>query len=273
MTEPAVIAFSIALVIGVSLGLLGGGGSILTVPVLVYALGFDVKPAVAMSLFIVGLTSLVGAAVHWRLGNVRLPSAGLFSALAMAGAFAGARLSTLLPSSAQLALLAVVMLAASVSMFRRPSRQMEEDARRVAPRPMSLGAVAVGVGVLTGLLGVGGGFLIVPALALLARIPMRQAVGTSLVVIALNSAAGFVGYLGVVPVDWAFLAGFTSVAAVGALGGAAMMHLVPVPVLRRSFAALLLAVGAFLLTRNLVALGGTDQVSAPPRLPARLTSR
>jgi uncharacterized membrane protein YfcA len=273
LTETAVIASGIALLIGLSLGLLGGGGSILMVPALVYALGFDVKPAVAMSLFVVGLTSLVGAAAHWRLGNVRLPSAALFSGFAMAGAFAGARLSTFLSGTAQLALLALVMLAASVSMFRRPSPRTEQDGPRVAPRPTLLVPVAIGVGVLTGLLGVGGGFLVVPALAVLARVPMRQAVGTSLVVIALNSASGFVGYLGIVPVDWTFLAGFTAVAAAGALGGAAMMRLVSISALRRSFAVLLLAVGTFLLSRNLLALGGTDQGSAPPRLPATITTR
>lgn len=263
--EPAVIAFGTALVIGLSLGLLGGGGSILTVPVLVYALGFDVKPAVAMSLILVGLTSLVGAAAHWRLGNVRLQSAALFAVLAMTGAFAGARLSALVPSTMQLALLAVVMLAASVAMLRRPSRQAEEVAPRSAPRPAALMPVAIGVGLLTGLLGVGGGFLVVPALALLVRVPMRQAVGTSLAVIALSSASGAIGYLGVVPIDWPFIARFTAVAAAGALGGAATIRLVSVCALRRSFAVLLLAVGAFVLSRNVLALGGAAKAPPPAR--------
>jgi uncharacterized membrane protein YfcA len=266
------IALASALVIGLTLGLLGGGGSILTVPVLVYALGFDVKAAVAMSLGLVGLTSLVGAAAHWRLGNVRLRPAALFSALAMAGAFAGARLAPLLPDTAQLALLAVVMLSASVWMFRRSSREGQDDASRVAPRSAALVPIATGVGVLTGLLGIGGGFLVVPALTLLARIPMRQAVGTSLAVIALSSASGFVGYLGVVPVDWGFLARFTAVAAAGALGGAAMIRFVPVSALRRSFAVLLFAVGIFLLATNLSALG-VDRASPPLHASRALTTR
>ena len=263
--EPTVIAFGAALVIGLSLGLLGGGGSILTVPVLVYALGFDVKPAVAMSLVLVGLTSLIGAIVHWRLGNVRLPSATLFAVLAMTGAFAGARLSALLPSTIQLALLALVMLAASVSMFRRSPRQDKEDTHHDAPRARALVPVAIGVGLLTGLLGVGGGFLVVPALALLVRVPMRQAVGTSLAVIALSSASGAVGYLGVVPIDWAFIARFTAVAAAGVLGGAALTRFVSVSALRRSFAVLLVAVGVFVLSRNLAALGGPSRASTPPQ--------
>ena len=165
------------------------------------------------------------------------------------------------------------MLAASVSMFRRPSRQTEEDTPHIASRPGALGAVAIGVGILTGLLGVGGGFLVVPALTVLTRVPMRQAVGTSLAVIALNSAAGFVGYLGVVPVDWAFLAGFTAAAAAGALGGAAMMRRVPVSVLQRSFAVLLLAVGTFVLSKNLLALGSTGRVSALPPLRTTATTQ
>ena len=272
LIESAVIAVSLALLIGLSLGLLGGGGSILTVPALVYALGFEVKPAVAMSLFIVGLTSLIGAAAHWRLGNVRLSSAALFSGLAGGGAFAGARLSSVLPGNAQLALLAVVMLVGSVSMFRRPSPQAREHGPRSAPASTVLALAAVGVGMLTGLLGVGGGFLVVPALTGLTGIPMRQAVGTSLAVIALNSAAGFVGYLGVVPVPWAFLAGFTTVATIGALGGAAMIRLVPVAALRRSFAVLLLAGGGLLLSKNLVALGAGDQ-STPPRDPPAVPTR
>lgn len=266
--DPTVLAFGAALIIGLSLGLLGGGGSILTVPVLVYALGFDVKPAVAMSLVLVSLTSLVGAVVHWRLGNVRVPSAALFSALAMIGAFIGARISPMLPGALQLALLALVMLAASVSMFRRSSRGTDEQPPRTNAPVTVLAPVAIGVGILTGLLGVGGGFLVVPALTLLVRVPMRQAVGTSLAVIALSSASGAVGYFGVVSLDWAFIARFTAVAAGGALAGAAMTRLVSVVALRRSFAVLLVAAGVFLLTKNLDALGGAD--TATPR-PLRLS--
>ena len=259
LTESAaVVSVGVALLIGLSLGLLGAGGSILTVPALVYGLGFAAKPAVATSLFVVGLTSLVGAVVHWRLGNVRVPSAALFGGLAMAGAFAGARLSAFLSAATQMTGLAVVMLAAGVSMLVRPSSSPEDQAPRVATRPAMLVPVALAVGVLTGVVGVGGGFLVVPALTLLARVPMRQAVGTSLAVIALNSAAGFTGYLGVVPVDWSFLARVAAVAAVGGLAGAALTRVAPAAALRRSFAVLLLAGGAFLLVKNIPALGDVD---------------
>ena len=200
------LGLAFAGVIGLALGLLGGGGSILTVPVLVYVLGVAAKPAIAMSLPVVGLTSLVGAAAHWRLGNVRLATAALFGVLAMGGAFAGAKLSVFLSGAAQLVLLAVVMLAAAVAMLRTRRGDGRERSKETSPAQWSLLApVAVAVGVLTGLVGVGGGFLIVPALVLLARVPMRQAVGTSLLVIALNSAAGFGGYIGTIDIDWAFL--------------------------------------------------------------------
>jgi uncharacterized membrane protein YfcA len=249
------LGLALAALIGLSLGLLGGGGSILTVPVLVYALGFAAKPAIAMSLPVVGVTSLVGAALHWRLGNVRVRTALTFGLLAMVGAFAGARLAVFLSGALQLALLAVVMLAAAGSMLRgtgRPTAGADADA---PPRLALLVPIALAVGVLTGLVGIGGGFLVVPALVLLARVPMRQAIGTSLLVIAMNSASGFAGYLGTVDLDWGFLAGFTTAAVAGALVGTVAAARVPQAGLKRGFAVLLLAMGGFVLYQNRDAFG------------------
>ena len=154
-----VLGLTLAALIGLSLGLLGGGGSILTVPVLVYVLGYAAKPAIAMSLPVVGVTSLVGAALHWRLGNVRPGTAATFGLLAMAGAFVGARLAVLLSGASQLVLLAVVMLAAAGSMLRG-RRGEGETAAAVSPRSSLLVPIALGVGVLTGLVGIGGRFLV-----------------------------------------------------------------------------------------------------------------
>jgi uncharacterized membrane protein YfcA len=255
----------LAATIGLALGLLGGGGSILTVPALVYVLGIDAKPAIAMSLAIVGVTSLIGAALHRRLGNVRLDVAAAFGLVAMLGAYAGATFAASLSGATQLALLAIVMLAAAVSMLR--SAHVESPAG-ASPRLAVLMPVGFGVGVLTGLVGIGGGFLIVPSLVLLARLPMRQAVGTSLLVIAMNSAAGLAGYLGAVPLDWAFLATFTAVAAVGAVAGTALGVRVPQPALKRGFAVFLLVVGGFVLYRNRgvlhVASLSASSSAAPP---------
>lgn len=263
------LGLALAALIGLSLGLLGGGGSILTVPVLVYVLGFAAKPAIAMSLPVVGITSLVGAALHWRLGNVRVATALTFGLLAMVGAFAGAKLAVFLSGAVQLTLLAVVMLAAAASMLRG-TRSQGGAAQTVAPpRLAPLVPVALGVGVLTGLVGIGGGFLVVPALVLLAGVPMRQAIGSSLLVIAMNSASGFAGYLGTVDVDGTFLVGFTTAAVAGALVGTALVARVPQAALKRGFAMFLLAMGCFVLYRNRdafqpVADGASSSPAASP---------
>jgi len=241
----------LAAAIGLSLGLLGGGGSILTVPVLVYVLGVEAKPAIAMSLAVVGATSLIGAALHWRLGNLRIAVAVPFGLLTMAGAFAGAKLATLLSGTTQLALLAIVILVAAMSMLRGSGADLEAAA---PSRRILLMFAGVGVGVLTGVVGIGGGFLVVPALVLLARVPMRQAVGTSLLVIAMNSASGFAGYANSVALDWGFLSEFTAIAVVGAIAGSVLASRVPQAALKRGFAVFLLVVGGFVLYRSRSAL-------------------
>ena len=249
------LGLAFAALIGLSLGMLGGGGSTLTVPVFVYVLGFDPKAAIAMSLPVVGATSLVGAASHWRSGQLQVRTALLFGAVAMVGSFLSARfLAPRVSGALQLALLAIVMLAAAVSMFRNAAgRRPAAD----APRPASallLAAVALGVGALTGLVGIGGGFLIVPALVLLASVPMKQAIGTSLLVIAMNTFSGYVGYATHTAVPWGFLAAFTAVAIAGILGGTHLTRFVSQAQLKRAFAVFLLCVGAFILYQNRHAL-------------------
>jgi hypothetical protein len=243
---------ALGVVIGVSLGLLGGGGSILTVPIFVYLLGFGAKEAIAMSLAVVGATSLLGAVGHWRAGNVNVRVAAIFGAVAMAGTYLGARLAVFFSGAAQLGLFAVVMLAAAYFMFR-PTAVASGVTAAESARRMPVGLIAaegLAVGVLTGLVGVGGGFLIVPALVLLGKVPMKQAVGTSLLVIAMKSAAGFVGYLGQVAVDWTFIAAFTAVASVGIVFGTYMVRFVPQHALKRAFAVFLVIMGGFILYQN-----------------------
>ncbi len=248
-----ILGLALAAVVGLSLGLLGGGGSILTVPILVYVLGFEAKQAIAMSLAVVGTVSLFGAGGHWRAGNVDLRVAAAFGAVAMVGAFLGSRLASHVSGAFQLTLFAVVMLLAAGSMFRRRPAPETADARpagRAGVSPPVLVAAGVAVGVLTGLVGVGGGFLIVPALVLLAHVPMKQAVGTSLLVIAMNSAAGFAGYLGRVDMAWGFMALFTGVAIAGTLAGARLVRRVPQHALQRAFAAFLVVMGGVILFEN-----------------------
>lgn len=244
------------MLIGLSLGLLGGGGSILTVPVLVYAMGFEAKSAIAMSLLVVGVTALMGAVGHWRLGNVHVRVAAVFGSVAMLGTFIGARLSTLVSGTFQLLLFAAVMMVAAYFMLvgRVPGVKPGMGEGHLSDRsrlPIALIMVqGLGVGVLTGLVGIGGGFLIVSALVLLVRIPMKQAVGTSLAIIALKSATGFLGYLTHVTVDWPFIGLFTLIAVVGILISTRILRFVPQQALRRAFAILLLIVGAVILYEN-----------------------
>ena len=249
------LSVALAAVIGLSLGLMGGGGSILTVPIFVYVLGFAAKPAIAMSLPVVGFTSLVGAASHWRAGNVHLRTALLFGVIAMVGAFLGARLAQFIPGGVQLLLLAMVMLAAAASMLRASGVRETTDGRAESALPLArLLAVGLAVGALTGIVGIGGGFLIVPALVVLGRVPMKQAVGTSLLVIAMNSVAGFAGYSGSVDLPWGFLAGFTGVSVLGILAGTWLVRFVSPAALKRGFAVFLLVIGAFMLWQNRAAL-------------------
>jgi uncharacterized membrane protein YfcA len=243
-----VLTLAFALVIGVALGLLGGGGSILTVPVFTYVAGLDAKVAIAASLPVIAITSSVGAIGHWRAGHVQPRTAILFGSFAMAGGFTGARLAGFLSGRTQLVLFAVIMLAAAIAMLRAGG----EVAADAAPR-LSLGTLVplgLGVGVLTGLVGVGGGFLIVPALTQLGGLPMHRAVGTSLTVIAMNSVAGTLGYLGLVPLPVALLLPFTGLAIVGILVGSRLSTHVPQHTLRRAFGGLLLMVGLFILFQN-----------------------
>jgi uncharacterized protein len=250
-----VIALGAALgfLIGLSLGLLGGGGSILTVPIFVYVLGFGAKESIAMSLFVVGLVSLFGAVGHWRAGNVDVRIGALFGAFSMVGTFGGARLSVFFSGAAQLALFAVVMLTAAVFMLRRSEPALPGPAARRVETPGSLALIAaegVGVGVLTGLVGVGGGFLIVPALVLLGGVPMKVAVGTSLMVIALKSGTGFLGYMDQVEVAWGFMLVFSTIATAGIVVGTRLVRHVPAGALRRAFALFLVLMGSLILHQN-----------------------
>ncbi len=257
-----VLGLGLALFVGLSLGLLGGGGSVLTVPIFVYVMGFEAKQAIAMSLIVVGAASLVGAARHWRAGRVDLGVAVSFGLVAMAASFAGARVAKFVSGSTQLLLLALVMCCAAISMARSPRSNAPDpdaggfDGPAGPPSALRLMPVAIGVGILTGLVGVGGGFLIVPALVLLGRVPIKLAIGTSLLVIAMNCMAGIVGYLGHVTMPWDVVGLFTVVAIGGLFAGSHLVGIVSPASLRRGFAVLLMCVGTFVLVQNWHVLAG-----------------
>jgi uncharacterized membrane protein YfcA len=255
----AIVGLLLAALMGLSLGLLGGGGSILAVPIFKYVVGFGAKEAIASSLAVVGLTSLFGAISHWRSGNVNLRVALVFGAVAMAGTYLGARLAVFFSGAAQLAVFAVVMLLVAYFMFREngPDPAEERADGSSSGKRMSYALIAVeglAVGVLTGLVGVGGGFLIVPALVVLGKVPMKVAVGTSLLVIAMTSASGLAGYLGQVEVRWGYLAMFTAVAVAGGQGGTHLVRYVPQTALKKAFAAFLVVMGIFILYQNRAAI-------------------
>jgi uncharacterized membrane protein YfcA len=240
----AVLAGALATLIGLTLGLLGGGGSILTVPVFVYVLGIEPKAAIAMSLPVVGAAALVGAIQRWRQGQVALATAIPFGVAAMLSAYLAARLSRDMNGHQQLVIFAGVMLAAAVSMLRHAAVAPPAAAR---PRWWLLLPVGVGVGALTGLVGAGGGFLMVPALVLFGQLSMLDAVGTSLLVIAMNTVAGSLGYVGVVDLHWPVVLGFGGLMIAGILAGSALVTRVPQAALKRAFALLLITVASFML--------------------------
>lgn len=247
------IGLLLALLVGLSLGILGGGGSILTVPIFVYVLGIEPKAAIAMSLGVVGVVSLVGAWSHAREGNIDGKIALLFGSVAMVGTYLGARLAAYVSGAFQLTLFAIVMLLAAIFMYRDPKSPggTVSAPEGLEDRWLLISLEGVAVGVLTGLVGVGGGFLIVPALVLLAGVPMKVAVGTSLLIIFMKSVSGFYGYLDLVPIDWGFMAAFSASAVVGILVGSRIVRFIPQRALRKAFALFLVLMGVLILYRNL----------------------
>lgn len=251
------LATLLALLVGLALGLLGGGGSILTVPIFRYALGMEVKEAIGMSLGVVSLISLVGALRHWRQGNLDLRALLAFAPAAIISTFLGAKLAHFVPGPMQMAGLGMVMGVAALLMWGgpavgRPVLSASEGSGGPAVERPHLHIIGAGIclGFLTGILGVGGGFLIVPALVLFLGLEMKKAVGTSLGVIALNAASGFAGYLDQVTMDWILMAAFTGVAILGVLAGAALVPKVSQHHLRRGFALFLVVVAAYILIQR-----------------------
>lgn len=250
----ALLALPFGLAIGLSLGLVGGGGSILAVPVLVYVLGEEVRQATTESLLIVGTTALLGGLDQARSGRVRWRIAGGFGAGGIVGSLAGTALNRAVSPEAILFAFALVMLAAAYAMLHR--RGASEGERADGGRGFWLRVVpaGVGVGLLTGFFGVGGGFVIVPALVLLLGLPMSVAVGTSLMVIALTSVSALTAHLATGGIDWSLALPFTAAAVAGALAGTRLGGRISNARLTQLFAVLIVAVALFLLAKNAAVL-------------------
>jgi len=238
--------------IGLSLGLIGGGGSIITVPVLVYVLGVPPHRAIGMSLAVVGSTALVGALLHHRKGSVSWRTGALFAASGIVSAYLGSRLTRLVSSPVLMLLFAGLMLVVATVMLVR--RDPGADAPAHAANLPRAALAGLGVGFLTGFLGVGGGFLIVPALVVFGVLGMKAAIGTSLFVIAVNCAAGLLGHLTTGDLDARLTVLVTALAVGGALVGTSLSHRFHPSGLRRIFAWFVVAVALYLVARNYNAL-------------------
>lgn len=248
MEQNVLIALMLATGIGLSLGLLGSGGSIVTLPVLVYVAGVPVASAVGMSLAIVGGTSAAGAWWNHRQGLVHWRAAALFGGAGMIGSLAGAQFTRLVAPEVLMIIFAGLMAAVA---WRMLARRGDEGIKPLPDcRPVRCGLAGLVVGVLTGFIGVGGGFLLVPAMILFARLPMAVAVGTSLAVIAANSLAGWLGHLGRGPFAWAITGAFLLAALAGLAAGARLGGRLRPATLRRAFGWFVLAVAGFVLVKN-----------------------
>ncbi len=263
-----IFAILAGLATGMVLGLFGSGGSIIAMPALMYLLHVEPKSAIAMSLGVVAVTATVSGLHNWRKGLVDVRVALVFGLFGVAGTFAGARLGLVTPVVIQLGLFALVMYAAAWRMLK-PAKLVAPAAGEVvsagggaavlggghdffSPRMTRIALHGIGVGVLTGLVGVGGGFLIVPALVLLSGIPMKTAVGTSLVIVAAKSYAGFLGYMGGVPIDWVVMGSFTAVTVVGSFLGSHFANRISQAMLKKAFAWFLVVVATYILFKSVL---------------------
>jgi uncharacterized membrane protein YfcA len=258
-----VIGYIAALAIGISLGLIGGGGSILTVPVMVYLFGIQPLVATSYSLFIVGSTSLVGAFNNLKKGLVNLKTAFLFGATSIVTVFLTRKFVipaipkniltiggiTVTESIMTMVLFAILMLVASISMIRK-KKVKKEELPQTQYKLSKLFIYGIVIGLITGLLGAGGGFLLIPALVILLKLPMKQAIGTSLTIIALNSLIGFTGDIGHFSIDWPFLMKVTAIAIAGIFIGGALGKKLSGDKLKKGFGWFVLIMGVYIIIRE-----------------------
>jgi len=260
------LGYFLAALVGLSLGLIGGGGSILTVPILVYIMGIEPVLATSYSLFIVGSTSLIGAISNYRKGFVSLKTAMLFGLSSVTTVYLVRKLImpriptilyrsddfTLLQSTATMLLFALLMILAAIAMIRNKRKEISISSAKTVPAGQYAGLIlyGIGIGLVTGFLGAGGGFLLIPALVLIVKLPMKTAVGTSLLIIAINSLIGFTGDLGHFPINWRFLLTITGIAVAGILAGGLLSKKMHGHQLKKAFGWFVLAMGVYILVKE-----------------------
>ena len=260
-----ILGYFLAAMVGISLGLIGGGGSILMVPILVYVFLLNPVMATSYSLFVVGSTSLLGAFNNYRKGLVSIKTALLFGLTSITTVFITRKL--IMPAIpdllfsigsfqvrhglATMLLFAILMFSASIAMIRGSREVIQVDSAATSADAAKILLYGVLIGLATGFLGAGGGFLIIPALVLILKMPMKKAVGTSLLIIALNSLIGFTGDLGHVVIDWKFLLIISAIAITGVFIGGALSKKIPGEKLRKAFGWFVLAMGIYIIIKEL----------------------
>lgn len=261
-----ILGYLAAAFIGISLGLIGGGGSILTVPVMVYLFGTSPLLATSYSLFIVGSTSLIGSIHNYRQGLINLKAALYFGAASILTVFVTRKFLvpaipkeiitiggfTITESFLTMVLFGVLMLLASFSMIKKPQITVPEQECRDCIKFFKLVGYGIAIGLVTGLLGAGGGFLLIPALVFLLKLPMKKAIGTSLLIIALNSLMGFAGDLGHFDIQWTFLITITLLAIGGIFLGSLLSKKIAGEKLKKGFGWFVLLMGIYIITRELL---------------------
>jgi uncharacterized membrane protein YfcA len=262
------VGYAAAIIIGVSLGLIGGGGSILTVPVLVYILGIDPVLATAYSLFVVGSTSLVGSFTYMKKQLVNYKTALVFAIPSFIAVFLTRKfIVPALPdpllvfgdieitkSIGIMVFFALIMLAASFSMIRGNGKDSSDEESKVKFNIPLIAVEGVVVGLITGIVGAGGGFLIIPALVLLAKLPMKRAVGTSLLIIAAKSLIGFLGDVSNQTIDWKMLLIFTGLSIIGIFIGSSLSKKINEKALKKGFGWFVLVMGVYIIGKEMMAL-------------------
>ena len=261
MTTGLIVTLVLTVGVGLSLGLLGGGGAILAVPLLTYVAGMSPQEAIASSMFIIGVTALISVWTHARRGNVHWRTGLIFGVASMAGAFGGGVLGSQLPGVVLMVAFSIMMLVTALAMVidrRTPSAPKNEKKLPI----LKISVEGLAVGLVTGMVGAGGGFLVVPALVLLGGLTMPAAVGTSLLIIALKSFSGMAGYLTSVNIDWGPVLTITAVTVAGALVGSALSRHVPDQALKKAFGYFVLAMGVTVLLQELHVAFGASAAAA-----------
>ncbi|WP_143962823.1 sulfite exporter TauE/SafE family protein [Litoribacter populi] len=261
-----ILGYISALIIGISLGLIGGGGSILTVPAMVYLLSISPVLATAYSLFVVGATSLAGSFSFMKKGLVNYKTAAVFATPSFLAVYLTRKFLVpaipikifsigdwvLTKDIAIMVFFALIMLAASYSMIKNGKKKLEGKEGEIKFNLPLIAAEGAIVGVVTGLVGAGGGFLIIPALVLLANLPMKMAVGTSLLIIAVKSLIGFLGDLSTQAIDWAFLGGFTALSLIGIFVGSYLSSRIDAKHLKKGFGYFVLIMAVYILAKEML---------------------